>query len=91
MTTTTPPTPSVQLLEVSPEYAGQRIDNFLLARLKGVPKTLIYRILRKGEVLGTPLSWVRKKLSIRWPAYSGATSSSCTAVIGEEGFVILQS
>ena len=50
MTTTTPPTPSVQLLEVSPEYAGQRIDNFLLARLKGVPKTLIYRILRKGEV-----------------------------------------
>lgn len=28
----------------------QRIDNFLLARLKGVPKTLIYRILRKGEV-----------------------------------------
>lgn len=42
--------PGVQLLEVSPEYAGQRIDNFLLARLKGVPKTLIYRILRKGEV-----------------------------------------
>ncbi|XVN15047.1 pseudouridine synthase [Pseudomonas corrugata] len=50
MTTTAPSTPSVQLLEVSPEYAGQRIDNFLLARLKGVPKTLIYRILRKGEV-----------------------------------------
>ncbi|MGH8395881.1 MAG: 23S rRNA pseudouridine(955/2504/2580) synthase, partial [Pseudomonas sp.] len=48
MTTTAPQTPSVQLLEVSPEYAGQRIDNFLLARLKGVPKTLIYRILRKG-------------------------------------------
>lgn len=40
----------VQLLEVAPEYAGQRIDNFLLARLKGAPKTLIYRILRKGEV-----------------------------------------
>ena len=39
MTTTAPQTPSVQLLEVSPEYAGQRIDNFLLARLKGVPKT----------------------------------------------------
>ena len=50
MTTTTPPTPSVQLLEVSPEYAGQRIDNFLITALKGVPKTLIYRILRKGEV-----------------------------------------
>ncbi|MCY1287832.1 Ribosomal large subunit pseudouridine synthase C [compost metagenome] len=43
-------TSGVQMLEVAPEYAGQRIDNFLLARLKGVPRTLIYRILRKGEV-----------------------------------------
>ncbi|NLY14394.1 MAG: 23S rRNA pseudouridine(955/2504/2580) synthase RluC [Gammaproteobacteria bacterium] len=40
----------VQMLEVSAGLAGQRIDNFLLARLKGVPKTMIYRILRKGEV-----------------------------------------
>lgn len=30
--------------------AGQRIDNFLLRRLKGVPKTRIYRMLRRGEV-----------------------------------------
>ncbi|AYC33412.1 23S rRNA pseudouridine(955/2504/2580) synthase RluC [Pseudomonas cavernae] len=44
------PTSGVQLLEVEPELAGQRIDNYLLARLKGVPRTLIYRILRKGEV-----------------------------------------
>lgn len=50
MTTPSSPTSGVQLLEVAPEFAGQRIDNFLLARLKGVPKTLIYRILRKGEV-----------------------------------------
>jgi len=35
---------------VDAEYAGQRIDNFLMARLKGVPKSLVYRILRKGEV-----------------------------------------
>ena len=40
----------VQMLEVSAGLEGQRIDNFLLARLKGVPKTMIYRILRKGEV-----------------------------------------
>ena len=40
----------VQLLEVAPGFEGQRIDNFLLARLKGVPKTMIYRLLRKGEV-----------------------------------------
>lgn len=30
--------------------AGQRIDNFLLARLKGVPKSWVYRVLRRGEV-----------------------------------------
>lgn len=50
MTTPSSPTSGVQLLEVAPEYAGQRIDNFLRTQLKGVPKTLIYRILRKGEV-----------------------------------------
>lgn len=42
--------PSVQFIAVSADEAGQRIDNFLLARLKGVPKSMIYRILRKGEV-----------------------------------------
>ena len=41
---------SVQMLTISSEFAGQRIDNFLFRRLKGVPKTRIYRILRKGEV-----------------------------------------
>lgn len=40
----------VQYLDVTAEMAGQRIDNFLVTRLKGVPKTHIYRILRKGEV-----------------------------------------
>lgn len=41
---------SVQWLEVDAEDAGQRIDNFLFSRLKGVPKSHIYRILRTGEV-----------------------------------------
>ena len=50
MTIPAPAAPAVQFLEVEPELAGQRIDNFLRTRLKGVPKTLIYRILRKGEV-----------------------------------------
>jgi 23S rRNA pseudouridine955/2504/2580 synthase len=40
----------VQFIQVSEDQAGQRIDNFLLARLKGVPKSRIYRLLRKGEV-----------------------------------------
>ncbi|MEA3638846.1 MAG: RluA family pseudouridine synthase [Lamprobacter sp.] len=42
--------PTVQWVEVSPDAAGQRIDNFLLAQLKGVPRSLVYRLLRRGEV-----------------------------------------
>lgn len=42
--------PKVQFIEISDDFAGQRIDNFLCARLKNVPKSMIYRILRKGEV-----------------------------------------
>ncbi|MDY0633020.1 23S rRNA pseudouridine(955/2504/2580) synthase RluC [Pasteurella multocida] len=41
---------TVKMLMISEDEAGQRIDNYLLAKLKGVPKSLIYRILRKGEV-----------------------------------------
>jgi len=38
------------LLEVGEESVDQRIDNFLIRRLKGVPKSHVYRILRSGEV-----------------------------------------
>lgn len=50
MTKPLSPSTGVQLLDVPADYAGQRIDNFLRTQLKGAPKTLIYRILRKGEV-----------------------------------------
>lgn len=40
----------VRFLTVTEDEAGQRVDNYLTAKLKGVPKSLIYRILRKGEV-----------------------------------------
>jgi 23S rRNA pseudouridine955/2504/2580 synthase len=42
--------PSVRWIEVDADEAGQRLDNYLIARLKGVPKSHIYRILRSGEV-----------------------------------------
>ena len=44
------PTRSVTYIEIDEDRAGQRIDNFLLSCLKGVPKKHIYRILRRGEV-----------------------------------------
>lgn len=44
------PETAVREIEVGEDGVGQRIDNFLLKTLKGVPKSRIYRILRKGEV-----------------------------------------
>ena len=43
------PSPAHEI-RIEPEGAGQRIDNFLLGTLKGIPKSHIYRILRRGEV-----------------------------------------
>ena len=40
----------VRWLTVDEEYIGQRIDNYLIRVLKGVPKSMVYRILRRGEV-----------------------------------------
>jgi 23S rRNA pseudouridine955/2504/2580 synthase len=42
--------PAVRFLEIDANTAGQRIDNFLITQLKGVPRSRIYRLLRKGEV-----------------------------------------
>jgi len=40
----------VQFVTVTDDQDGQRLDNFLKSRLKGVPKSMLYRIIRKGEV-----------------------------------------
>ncbi|RUO22334.1 23S rRNA pseudouridine(955/2504/2580) synthase RluC [Aliidiomarina iranensis] len=40
----------VRFHTIGPDEGGQRIDNFLLTQLKGVPKSMVYRIVRKGEV-----------------------------------------
>jgi 23S rRNA pseudouridine955/2504/2580 synthase len=45
-----PPIPQVTTVLVDEDSAGQRLDNFLMRHLKGVPKTHIYRIIRSGEV-----------------------------------------
>lgn len=43
-------TPTVRLVEISPEQAGQRLDNFLLRVCKGVPKSHVYKAIRSGQV-----------------------------------------
>ncbi|MBA5761858.1 23S rRNA pseudouridine(955/2504/2580) synthase RluC [Vibrio sp. 404] len=40
----------VQFVDIDSDMAGQRIDNFLRNHLKSIPKSMVYRILRKGEV-----------------------------------------
>jgi 23S rRNA pseudouridine955/2504/2580 synthase len=45
-----PPSGEVRHITVDEESAGQRLDNFLIRMLKGVPKSHIYRIIRSGEV-----------------------------------------
>ena len=41
---------SVEFVTIEAGFEGQRIDNFLRNRLKGIPKSVVYRIVRKGEV-----------------------------------------
>lgn len=53
--------PTVKQVEVK-EYAGQRLDNFLLRYFKGIPKSKVYKMLRRGEVR---VNGGRKKPSYR--------------------------
>jgi 23S rRNA pseudouridine955/2504/2580 synthase len=43
-------TTGVRQVEVDKDRAGQRIDNFLSARLKGLPRSAVYRMIRTGQV-----------------------------------------
>ena len=45
-----PALPQVKTLIIDEDGAGQRLDNYLMRHLKGVPKTHVYRIIRSGEV-----------------------------------------
>jgi 23S rRNA pseudouridine955/2504/2580 synthase len=47
--TSTTKTP-VRFVTIDPDFQGQRIDNYLVTLLKNVPKSRIYRLLRKGEI-----------------------------------------
>ncbi|MDX2164598.1 MAG: RluA family pseudouridine synthase, partial [Gammaproteobacteria bacterium] len=43
-------TTQVHFIKVDPQFEGQRLDNFLHTRYKELPKSRLYRIIRKGEV-----------------------------------------
>ena len=50
MTESSSTTSDVRLVDIGPRHHDQRLDNFLLAQLKGVPKSRIYKLLRSGQV-----------------------------------------
>jgi len=41
---------SVRMIKVPEDRAGQRLDNFLLGQLKGAPRSLVYKLVRSGQV-----------------------------------------
>ena len=74
----------VRQVEVGDEE-GQRLDNFLLARLKGVPRSRVYRMLRRGEVRvngsrARPAYRVRRGDAVRLPPYRGGESAPSASV-----------
>lgn len=50
MSEQTPSALGVSYVSIGEDRAGQRLDNFLIVHLKGVPKSRIYRIIRDGQV-----------------------------------------
>lgn len=41
---------NARIVQIDADHAGQRIDNFLMSQLKGVPRSHIYQLLRSGQV-----------------------------------------
>lgn len=65
---------TVTILTIDSEQSGQRIDNFLIGRLKGLPKARLYRAIRKGEVRVNkkrvkPIYRLRESDQIRIPPF----------------------
>lgn len=65
-----------QMLVVSERQSGQRLDNFLLRELKGLPRSRVYRLIRTGEVRvnrgrSKPDTRLSQGDQVRVPPYSG--------------------
>lgn len=68
----------VKMVEVTSRHEGQRVDNFLMRELKGVPRSRVYRLIRRGEVrINRKRCKPETKLAcgdiVRIPPFSGAS------------------
>lgn len=82
---TTDDTPRARTVEAGADDEGQRIDNYLIKKLKGVPRTRIYKALRKGEVRVNgsrkkPTYHVKQGDQVRIPPIRHATPSGGVAI-----------
>ena len=67
----------VQFVRIEPLHDGQRLDNYLIRELKGVPRSRIYRFIRRGEVRvnkkrAKPEQRLRAGDQVRVPPFAGA-------------------
>lgn len=84
---TTMSKPAVHHRDVDAEHAGQRLDNFLLACLKGVPRTHVYRLIRSGQVRvnssrAAPSYRLRAGDRVRVPPVRARTAAAAPAARG---------
>ena len=75
----------VSSYKVTSEYDGVRLDNCLIAKLKGLPRTRIYSIIRKGEVRvnssrSKPSLKLKKGDIVRIPPYQSSSKTSSYTV-----------
>ena len=84
----------MQLLSIGEENEGQRLDNFLVTLLKGVPKSYIYRIIRSGEVRvnkgrADAATRLARDDVVRVPPVRVAQSASSAPVVPAKNFPVL--
>ncbi len=77
-----------RIVQVSESHGGQRLDNFLIAQLKGVPRSHIYRIVRTGQVRvnrsrAKPQSRLQPGDQVRIPPIRTAARQSPVATAGQ--------
>ncbi len=86
--TDTPTSSKVQMVRVERDQAGQRLDNFLLRRMKGLPRSRVYRLVRRGEVRVNkkrckPEYKLEHGDNVRIPPFNGAESGAVPLMVSD--------
>lgn len=85
--TATDPNPGVRYVQVDADRHGQRLDNFLISLLDGVPRSLVYRLVRTGQVRingsrAKPMKKLKSGDEVRVPPVRQATPEKARLPVG---------